>query len=63
MKRHRRTSDFQDEGETTAYFGEARLIRFLDGRFELHGGSEADRAAAREWIAAFLRNTPVRERP
>ena len=38
-----------------AIFGQARLIRKLDGRLELRGGSEKDRAAAREWMHTFMR--------
>lgn len=37
-----------------AAFGEARLVKYLDGRLELMGGTEADRQAALEWLARFL---------
>lgn len=33
--------------------GAARLVRHLDGRHELVGGTNADQAVAREWIAMF----------
>jgi hypothetical protein len=39
--------EFKDEGEVIARFGDAQLIRFLDGKMELRGGSNADRTAAR----------------
>jgi len=39
--------------ETVAVFGRARLIRRIDGRHELIGGSWADHFAAREWCSLF----------
>ena len=36
------------------YFGRGRLIRALDGRLELRGGSPSDRTAAKEWISLFM---------
>jgi hypothetical protein len=44
---------FKDEGEVIAGWGEAQLIKYLDGKTELRGGSEQDRAEAREWISLF----------
>jgi hypothetical protein len=44
---------FKDQGEVMASWGEARLIKYLDGRTELRGGSNQDRAEAREWISLF----------
>ncbi len=41
-------------GETFATFGEARLARHLDGRYEISGGTSADHAEAREWCALFM---------
>ena len=52
---------FKDEGEVTASWGEARLIKYLDGRLELKGGSKDDRIEAREWISMFLHDKAVRE--
>ena len=43
----------QMTGETFATFGTARLVRHLDGHFELSGGTPADHAAAREWCSLF----------
>ena len=42
------------EGEVIAYFGKARLIRRLDCKFELRGGSVEDHSAAKEWISLFM---------
>lgn len=36
----------KDEGEVVAYFGRAQLVKYLDGKLELKGGSEEDRIAA-----------------
>jgi hypothetical protein len=43
----------KDEGEVIASWGEAKLVRLTDGRLELKGGSQDDRAAAREWMSLF----------
>lgn len=55
------TSD--DDGEVLAYFGKARLVKKLDGKLELIGGTDEDRTAAREWISMFMHEAVVRERP
>lgn len=49
-------------------FGNARLVKLSNGQHELVGGSDADRAAAFEWVSLFaheivfthfLRETPA----
>ena len=52
---------FKDEGEVMASWGEARLIKYLDGKLVLKGGSKDDRIAAREWISLFWHKAVVRE--
>jgi hypothetical protein len=52
---------FRDEGEMIASWGQARLIKYLDGKLELKGGSKEDRIEAREWISMFLTDAVVRE--
>jgi len=47
------------EGEFIARIGESELIRHLNGRYELRGGSLDDRRAAREWISLFLHEAVV----
>ncbi len=49
----------RDEGETIAVFGDARLVKKLSGKIELHGGSPDDRHAAREWCSMFLHEAAV----
>jgi hypothetical protein len=44
---------FIDSGEVVAAWGQAQLIRYLDGETELRGGSKEDRLAAQEWISLF----------
>jgi len=42
------------EGELIVSFGEARLIKLLNGKFGLGGGTDEDRAEAREWMSRFM---------
>ena len=51
---------YKDEGEVVAYFGQAQLIKFLDGTLEPRGGSAQDRAEAREWMSLFWHEAAVR---
>jgi hypothetical protein len=50
---------YQDRGEVVAAWGEAQLIKYLDGRAELKGGSKDDRLAAQEWISLFWHEAVV----
>jgi hypothetical protein len=52
---------FEDRGEVVAAWGEAQLIRFLDGKCELRGGSKEDRAEAKEWMSLFWHTAVVGE--
>jgi len=52
---------FNDEGELIASWGQARLVKYLNGKLILKGGSKEDRMAAREWISMFLNDAVVRE--
>ena len=52
---------FKDEGKLIASWGEARLIKFLNGKWELRGGSENDLAEVKEWISLFLHEAVVGE--
>lgn len=45
--------------ETLASFGEARLVKQLDGKIELIGGAREERRAAREWCSLFLHEAAV----
>jgi hypothetical protein len=50
---------FADEGKVVASWGAARLIKRLDGKHELRGGSEQDRRDAKEWLAMFWHEVVV----
>jgi hypothetical protein len=50
---------FKDEGELIASWGEARLIKYLDGKTDLRGGSEQERAEARKWMSMFWHEAVV----
>jgi hypothetical protein len=52
---------FKDEGEVVASWGQAQLIKYLDGKSELKGGSKEDRLAAQAWMSLFWHEVVVRE--
>ena len=52
---------YKDDGEVVAAWGQAHLIKYLDGNLELKGGSKEDRLAAHEWISLFWHEAVVRE--
>ena len=54
---------FKDEGEVMASWGEAQLIKYLNGKLVLRGGSKEDRIEAREWISMFLNDAVVGKSP
>lgn len=39
--------------ELIAAFGQAQLVRKLDGKVELKGGTVEDRQKAKEWMSMF----------
>jgi hypothetical protein len=43
-----------EHSEKIAGWGEANLVRFLDGHYELQGGTLEDRQAATKWIKQFM---------
>ncbi len=63
MKFKHLLSQSSDEDEVIAYFGQGRLVKKLDGKMELIGGSSDDRIAAREWISLFFHEAVVRDAP
>jgi hypothetical protein len=52
--------EFKREGEVIAIFGQARLVKTVDFKYELRGGSDEDRAEAREWISMFMHDVVIR---
>jgi hypothetical protein len=51
------------EAEVIATFGQARLVKMLDGKLELVGGSADDRANAHEWISMFMHEALIGDGP
>ena len=45
--------------ESIAGFGDARLVRKLNGDYQLFGGTDADRTAAKQWISLFMHEAAV----
>jgi hypothetical protein len=52
---------FCDKGEVVASWGQAQLIKYLNGKLELKGGSRDDRLAAHEWLSLFWHEAVVFE--
>jgi len=52
----------RETDEIVAVFGEAKLVRRLDGKAELRGGTDQDRIAAKEWIALFWHEAVLDQR-
>jgi len=52
---------WREQGAVIGTFGRARLVKNLNGKFELRGGSKRDKLAAKEWIALFFRDVEVSE--
>jgi hypothetical protein len=51
----------QHESEVIAFFGQAKLVRTIDYKYELRGGTHDDRTSAREYISLFFHNAAVKE--
>lgn len=49
--------------ELVATFGQARLVRHLDGTCDLVGGTDLDRAEAQDWLSLFMHEVVLRRRP
>jgi hypothetical protein len=54
MKRSPILADHVRETELIAGVGGARLLKWLDGRFEIRGGTEEERKQLKEWSEVFL---------
>jgi hypothetical protein len=40
--------------EIIAIFGQAKLVKSVDGKYQLEGGLPEDRTQAKEWISLFM---------
>jgi len=54
MKNEQLLPERADGGEVIALFGDAKLVKTIDSKYELRGGSKGDRTAAQEWISMFM---------
>ncbi len=54
---------WQQHDELIASFGQAQLVRTLDGAYELKGGTSEERKQAIEWISLFLHEACPKTRP
>ena len=61
MKNGHLFTERADSGEVIASWGGAKLVKYLDGKLELKGGSKEDQAEAREWMSLFWHEAVVRE--
>ena len=50
------------EDELLAGFGGAQLYRTADGKLVIRGGTEQDKAEAREWVRQFMPPQPPEPR-
>ncbi len=53
MKTKRVLEFLRPQEELIAAFGQAQLVRMLDPKTGLHGGTAEDRPKAKEWISMF----------
>lgn len=51
----------RSDGQVIASWGEAKLIKTVEGKYQLRGGSKEDLISAREWISLFMNDAVVRE--
>ena len=58
MRHHRLLDEFRPTEELIAGFGEASIMRTLDGEYHIRGGTEQERAKAQDWTQHFLTNPP-----
>ncbi len=51
------------EFESIAAFGGAQILKSLDGKLTIRGGTDAEQAQARDWMARFLSSAGLGHRP
>jgi len=51
--------DCMEYVHSIATFGDAQLVRHINGRYELRGGSAGDHTDAKEWISLFFHDAVV----
>ncbi len=53
----------RNEGEVIATFGQARLVKTPEFKYELRGGSHEEQLQAHEWISLFMNHVVIRQIP
>jgi hypothetical protein len=56
-------SDRADKVRLVTTFGESQLVRHINGRYELLGGTAEDHAEAREWCSIFAQDVVFTSAP
>ncbi len=59
MKDHWPAIAGEHRAEIVAIFGDAQIVKHLDGRLEICGGSDQDKFHAHDWMKKFLSFTPL----
>jgi hypothetical protein len=54
MSRRSKSQNERAESEVIATFGGSQLVKHLNGKVELRGGSVEDQRAARDWVEKFM---------
>jgi hypothetical protein len=50
-----------NEGEVLVSWGDAKLVKYIDGKLVLKGGSKEEKGEAREWLSMFWHEAVVGE--
>ena len=59
MKRHFDDLQKRMEPELIASFGGAQIVKYLDGKLEIRGGTELEKTQAHEWLKQFWQKGPL----
>ena len=60
MRRHFDDLQKRMEPVSIASFGDAQIVKHLDGKVEIRGGTEKDRADAHAWMKQFnIQSAPL----
>ena len=58
MRFRKREPERLPETEVLASFGEASIVKHLNGKLEITGGTAQERAEASQWMRQFLQRGP-----
>ena len=63
MKNRHPSTKTKTQARVLTSFGRASLVRVAGTNYELRGGSDDERTAAKEWISLFLHEAVLCNRP